>query len=1244
MRSGSHFSPRLWVFAPLAGMMLGGAWIDRAAAAGHTVTSGTIVYPGSYGASDSVTLSGATTVLQIQNGSPTLTGKIIANTGATVDNSGTIHTSGTNNRGVEGDTGTATVINRAGGTITSDNATGVLFYNGGKVTNDGSGALIKGYVRGVGIQGAAGTVINTGGGRIESLTDGAIYMDSSGSVTNGADSTIIGYGSGLDIYGTLTLDNHGTITGTHAYGAIADDGSVTNSGAGASLSGHISGVMFASDLGSVTNEDGATISGETAIDLEYGGDVDNSGGAQITGTDTGIVVWDTGTVTNSGAGSLIHGDNLGIDLAPYDTAGPFTVDNKAGARTEGGYAGVRFLGMDGDSTIYDVGTLTNDGVDSTITAYSYGVLFDDGALGDVVNTDHAAIESTHGSAVALYSGGSVDNRGGASLTGAVCGIYSLAAVTVTNDGSGSSIAGTACQGVYALGDGSSVTNSGGASIAGSEGVWLNGDNGTVTNTGAGSIITGTSGHGVAMGSGAVTNSDGAVISGGVSFDDDGTVTNTGGATVGGGIGFGGDGTVTNTGSSITGGIHADGGGTVTNSGDASIAGGISFGDTVTVTNTGSSITGSVYTILLGEGGTVTNTGGGTISGGDIGVYLYDGGGTVTNGVGSTISGTTGIHAFGDTTVVNAGTINGNVWLEDGAENHVTLYSGSKITGDLYIGSNSASTLTLDGDGDQLYSAAVTNTTVFSSMVIKKGSGTWTIDKAIDAQVFNIDAGHLIIGVHGDGAVTATVYANPGSVISGSGTLYGNLITDHATVAPGNSPGTLTIVGGYLQDPSTTYAFELDRDTGVADKLVVKESSVGAGDGNATLQAGTKLEVTQLGTGLVQLGTRYTVLAADNSLTGTFSVTGNLSVSAFLSLAAEYDTHNAYLTVTQTRSLDAAAVTPNQHATAGALQAGPSGNAAFRAVTALPDDATARNALDQLSGVTYAEMQTGLLQSDEALRDAALGRLRHALCGRTGGCSTDTSLWARGYGEVLHGADGDTYTSGFSVGQDVGGLFDGSGYAGLFVDIGRTSLTGAASSDTGVGAYGGVDLGGLMLRGGASLSGHLVAAHRAIAFPGYDTTLAADYAAIGTAIFGEAAYRLGSGPIGIEPFVQFSAAGIRASGFDEGAGGLGGQAADASLAATETGVRVSYATDAMSIAGVVGWKHVLAGTGGTADLRFAGGPDFTVAGAPVAGDSALAGLTLDLALSEAAHLTFGYDGSFAPTGSRQSATAQLQVRF
>ena len=90
-------------------------------------------------------------------------------------------------------------------------------------------------------------------------------------------------------------------------------------------------------------------------------------------------------------------------------------------------------------------------------------------------------------------------------------------------------------------------------------------------------------------------------------------------------------------------------------------------------------------------------------------------------------------------------------------NAVTLYTGSVVNGILNIGTSTAATLTLDGTGLQLYSTAVTGATTFDGTLIKKGTGTWTLDESFTyTGGTTINGGTLQIG---NGGTTGSIVGN-----------------------------------------------------------------------------------------------------------------------------------------------------------------------------------------------------------------------------------------------------------------------------------------------------------------------------------------------------------------------------------------------------------------------------------------------------------------------------------------------------
>ena len=213
-------------------------------------------------------------------------------------------------------------------------------------------------------------------------------------------------------------------------------------------------------------------------------------------------------------------------------------------------------------------------------------------------------------------------------------------------------------------------------------------------------------------------------------------------------------------------------------------------------------------------------------------------GTLTGNVSGNPAGTAMV-------VFNSGTINGNVTI-GGATDLVKLFTGSTINGNLALSGTTSSTLILDGEGSQLLSLAVTGVVTNNGTLVKQGSGTWTIDRALAAPLgTQILAGTLIVEaalataqvniatgatlqLNGSGTVGslvdngtlnfsssstvtfATVITGPGSVIqngtgttilSGRNTYTGGTIIDLGTLLVDNAQalgtGNVTVNGGVL---------------------------------------------------------------------------------------------------------------------------------------------------------------------------------------------------------------------------------------------------------------------------------------------------------------------------------------------------------------------------------------------------------------------------------------------------------------
>jgi uncharacterized protein with beta-barrel porin domain len=274
------------------------------------------------------------------------------------------------------------------------------------------------------------------------------------------------------------------------------------------------------------------------------------------------------------------------------------------------------------------------------------------------------------------------------------------------------------------------------------------------------------------------------------------------------------------------------GATVNNVQGGRIAGndGIRLGQGGTVRNAGGSIIAgtSLVGVWLGASGAITNDAS-TIAGDEDGVVLTRGG-TVDNGAGAVIK-TTGAQ-FGDCnlgfdcaivvltsagggsggalTLSNAGSIIGNVQMDPTASNVTTLTAGGSIAGDLDIGANTASTLTLGGSNTtaQLYSDAVTGTTTFAGALTKAGTGTWVIDSDDLSTVSGttISAGTLQIGNGGAmGSVgNADIVDNGALVFERNNALtFAGAISGNGSVQQDGADGTTTLDGINTYTGSTT---------------------------------------------------------------------------------------------------------------------------------------------------------------------------------------------------------------------------------------------------------------------------------------------------------------------------------------------------------------------------------------------------------------------------------------------------------
>lgn len=585
------------------------------------------------------------------------------------------------------------------------------------------------------------------------------------------------------------------------------------------------------------------------------------------------------------------------------------------------------------------------------------------------------------------------------------------------------------------------------------------------------------------------------------------------------------------------------------------------------------------------------------------------------------------------------------------KDQANLFSGMTL-GDIVIGAGGA---TFD---TQAYDVRAVTGLAGSGAFTKAGSGTLTLD---GASTFNgatsVSAGTLNVS---GSIANSSVTVLGGAILAGNGTSGQTTVQANGHIAPGASIGTLTINGNYVQQAGAFYDVEFDPATLISDLIVV--------NGTATLESGTQLVATNFSGTSLSAGQQYTIMTTTGGLSGTFSLT-NGAISPFFSLLDSYDAFNAYLTVTQTNTLQTIGKTPNQIATGTAVEGMGSGNIVYDALMAQQSEAGVLYALDQLSGEIHASAKTSAIETGHLTRDAILSRLREASCNsprknmssESEACQTDTqglSVWQHGLGSWMHTeSDGNasalsSRTGGFLIGADAE-AFDTwrfgmlAGYSHSSFDVSRMSASGS-SENVHLGLYGAGELEAIALRAGIIHTWHNIDTRRSVDFIAESHSGSYDASSLNT--FGEMAYRFNTPYAALEPYIGLAHQRLKTDGFTETGGNsaltLDAQATHTTF--TTVGLRAStdflMGNQAITAHGSLGWRHAFGDVSPTSTARFASSSRFSIEGAPIGEDAALVEAGLDLSLSGRTNLGLNYSGQFGSGTASHSINARLDMRF
>ncbi|WP_241560808.1 autotransporter domain-containing protein [Bordetella avium] len=520
-----------------------------------------------------------------------------------------------------------------------------------------------------------------------------------------------------------------------------------------------------------------------------------------------------------------------------------------------------------------------------------------------------------------------------------------------------------------------------------------------------------------------------------------------------------------------------------------------------------------------------------------------------------------------------------------------------------------------------------------------------------------------------------------ATVSGTGSLQDLIVGSGGTLAPGNAAtpfGQLSVLGNLVMLPGASYRVAAAADGQHSRVKVTGVANV----------AGSVLHMGQNGS--YAPSTTYTILSADGGVQGRFdSVSSNL---AFLTPSLAYGSKQVDLTVQRKQVPDAgggtrpiefadAAFTGNQRSVARALQSLPADSALFRRVLNLPNGVPAE-VFNGLSGEAHASTVSMAQGVANSFVQIPLNRLRANLgAGMLPGVPTAQlglgsaaalpqsaaqPLWAqvfgnwgsvRGNGNAARTTQSD---NGVSAGGDVavGAGWRLGGAAGYSNSRSRTSdrASNSQADSYSLTVYGGkaFDAGSakLNLSLGASYTWHDMKTQRYADAAGLPQTLKADYKGNTSQVFGELGYAMPlTERVTLEPFVGAGFSSLRTGAFSESGGdaALRGEANRNNVTTTTLGLHARQAFESAGaqgqLFGTLGWRHAFGDVDPSSTMSFVqGGASFTTNGAPIARDTALVELGVNMAVSKRTTVGVIYGGQFGEGSQQHSGTLDVRYRF
>ncbi|WP_454917931.1 autotransporter outer membrane beta-barrel domain-containing protein [Xanthobacter sediminis] len=447
---------------------------------------------------------------------------------------------------------------------------------------------------------------------------------------------------------------------------------------------------------------------------------------------------------------------------------------------------------------------------------------------------------------------------------------------------------------------------------------------------------------------------------------------------------------------------------------------------------------------------------------------------------------------------------------------------------------------------------------------------------------------------------------------------------------------------------------------------------------------------------------YTLVGATQGITGTFDTFATAGLPALFGATLDY----APTTVTMSLAADLAGmpnITPNQRVVGAAIDR-IINTTTGGMLTSLPDalaplyDLTSGQlpgALNALSGEAYASEQSVLVGDSLYGRQALLGRLRQSSYAGDAGPMAALSyggpalayvppaapaapfptkapvtpepafngtVWAQAFGGWSDYSGGSGIAS---VDASIGGIISGmdvkidNWLVGAALGYSHSSASVdalASSSDVDsliLALYAGTSSGPWNLRFGGTYAFNQIDAGRTIAYPGAFEQANADYDGGTAQVFAEVGYGFALQKLAFEPFAGLAYVHVHTDGFTEtgASAGLTGSSNSMGVGYSSLGLRMATTMElsggmALEPHASIAWQYAFGDITPQAQMSFLSvpGANFTVAGVPLADNTALVETGADLRISEQARIGLSYVGQFADTVTVNAVQANLTWRF